>query len=212
MKKGLFFYLQITACCLLLAACEKTPEVFSVNNFTMTDTIGRAAAGVQPLTVPDIDGIWTGMEHTIRIEGSNSVVNGLPTYSIGFIDTVHSRDSGSTWYEVDFVKTGGQPYAEVISPGFKHDEHDFNLVLSTYARINKLTNDTIIVQLLNSGFTEGWLKVKGYKYFVTTEDKRHKEHPVCLTEDLPQLATLLKELYRVPKAFQMADTIVRKQL
>ncbi len=208
MKKGFSIISWLAVLSWLLTACGKTPEVFSINNFTMTDSGGRAAAGVKAMTLPAITGKWTGIEHEIVIEESGRI-NGMYTYSIGMIDTMHSRDSGSTWYEVDFITAGGRPYAEVVSWGLNRDEHDFNLVLSTYAKINKLTSDTIIVEMLNSEFTEGWLKAKGYKYFITAEDKGHKDHPLYLTENLPRLAALLKELYRVPQAFQVADTIVR---
>lgn len=205
MKKLFLFF----ALLLLLAGCKSVPDIFSVNNFTMTDSAGRAAAGVKKMPVPDIAGSWMGMEHAIKIEGTVSTVNGLPIYSLGLIDTTHSRDSGSTWYDVDFILAGGRPYAEVISEGFNRDEHDFNLVLSTYVRLNKLTRDTIITQMMNSAFTEGWMNAKGYKYFVTADQKLQKDHTVYLTEDLPRLGKLLKELYPVTRAFKEADTLVR---
>jgi hypothetical protein len=178
----------------------------------MTDSVGRVAAGVKNMAVPDIAGKWTGMEHAIHIEGSVSTINGVPTYSIGMIDTTHSRDSGATWYDVAFIKASGQPYAEVISWGMNRDEHDFNLVLSAYARLNKLTRDTIILQQMNSSFTQGWLKAKGYHYFITADEKSQKDPTIYLTEDLPRLGKLLKEIYPVTRAFKEADTLVRVRM
>jgi hypothetical protein len=128
------------------------------------------------------------------------------------IDTTHSRDSGATWYDVDFIKAGGAPYAEVVSWGMNRDEHDFNLVLSAYARLNKLTTDTIIIQMMNSSFTEGWLKAKGYHYFITADEKSQKDPSIYLTEDLPRLGKLLKEIYRETRAFKEADTLVRVRM
>jgi hypothetical protein len=207
MKKQFPFF----ALLFLLAGCKSVPEIFSVNNFTMTDSAGRAAAGVKTMPVPDIAGNWMGMEHAIKIEATVSTINGLPTYSLGLIDTTHGRDSGSTSYEVDFIKAGGAPYIEVVSWGMNRDEHDFNLVISTYARLNKLTRDTIIIQMMNSSFTQGWLKARGYKYFITADEKSNKEPAIYLTEDLPRLGKLLKEIYRETRAFKEADTLVRKK-
>ncbi|HQV59710.1 MAG TPA: hypothetical protein PLG08_03000, partial [Chitinophagaceae bacterium] len=68
------------------------------------------------------------------------------------------------------------------------------------------------VQMLNSAYTEKWLKARRYNYFVTEEEKKQKEHFIYLTEDLPQLTAILKELYRVPQVFQSPDTIVRRVL
>lgn len=207
--KKLFSYFTLL---LLLAGCKSVPDVFSVNNFTMTDSAGRVAAGVKKIAVPDIAGNWTGMEHAIHIEGTVSTINGLPIYSIGMIDTTHSRDSGATWYDVAFIKAGSYSYAEVISWGINRDEHDFNLVLSAYARLNKLTRDTIIIQQMNSSFTEGWLKAKGYRYFITADEKSKKDPAIYLTEDLPRLGKLLKEIYRETRAFKEADTLVRVRM
>jgi hypothetical protein len=203
--------MPIAICCLLLAACDRTPEVFSVNNFSMVnkDSI-RARMGVTALPIPEITGHWTGLQHDIDINITNGY-NRLTFYSVALIDTIRSKDSGTAFFDIDFMAVNGLPYIEVLSYGGQWDIHDFRLVLSTYIKINKLTIDTIIMQMLNSKFTEGWLKAKGYKYFVTTEDKGHKDHPIYLTENLPRLATLLKQLYRVPQAFQVADTIVRKK-
>jgi hypothetical protein len=194
----------------LFSACNKAPEVFSVNNFAMTDAKGLATAGIQRMTVPPIEGTWYGMEHKIRVEKSMDETD-LSAFMIGFIDTVQSPDTGSTWYRVDFLKAGGQPYAEVISLARNREEHDFSLVMSTYARVNKLTADTIIIQMMNSAFTEGWLKGKGYQYFVTSDQKDKEHHPVYISEDLPRLSALLKELYKFPRAFKDADTIVKKR-
>jgi len=193
----------------LLTACKSIPDIFSVNNFSMTDSAGRAAAGISQMVVPDITGNWAGMEHKIRIEENNSLLNELPTYKFGLIDTKHSEDSGSTWYTLNFMKAGNNGYSEAIRDGVHRDEHDFALVLSTYVRLNKLTADTIITQVMNSAFTESWLKKRGYKYFITAEEELKKEHTIYLTESLPRLAALLKEIYRMPHAFKEADTLVR---
>jgi hypothetical protein len=207
MKKQFVFYPLLL---LLLVACNKIPKVFSVNNFTMVQDSARAVMGVTALPLPDITGHWTGLEHNIDINLTNGI-NGVTLYAAGLIDTMHSRDSGSTWFDVHFMATGGKPWVEVIDWGGMGDEHDYTLTTSIYLKINKLTADTIIVQMLNNEYTEGWLQKKGYRYFVTAQEKHHTDHTLYLTEDLPRLTLLLKELYRVPKAFMEADTIVRRK-
>jgi len=176
----------------------------------MSDDKALVAMGVRHITVPEIKGNWYGIEHLIRVE---KTIDGsdLPAYRFWIIDTVQSPDTGSFWYTVDFLNIAGQPYAELISVGINRSEHDFSLVTSTYARINKLTEDTIIIRMMNSAFTEGWLKGKGYKYFVTSQDKNNEDHPLYITEDLPRLANLLKDLYKLPQAFKEADTLLRKR-
>jgi hypothetical protein len=66
--------------------------------------------------------------------------------------------------------------------------------------------------MMNSSFTKGWLKTRGYRYFITSDAKKEKDPPVYLTEDLPRLAKLLKELYPVSQAFKEADTLVRVKM
>ena len=208
MKKTWLFSIAVAAISFCQTSCEKSPQVFSVNNFSLIQDTGRARIGVEALAVPTITGRWRGLEHEIIIVPTNEV-NGLALYSVGLIDTVGSIESSTTWLDIDFMSVYGRPFVEVIDWANKSG-HNFNLVLSTYIRINKLTNDTIIVQMQNSSFTQGWLRTKGYRYFETAEEKNNEDHAVYLTEDLPRLAALLKELYQLPQAFQVPDTIVRK--
>ncbi len=209
MKKAMPIITSLLLLCLVLTGCDKAPEVFSVNNFSMLHDSSRARIGVTAILLPNISGYWTGMEHNIDINITNGM-NGLDLYSVTLIDTAASRDSGSTSFDINFMATGGKPYAEVYSWN-SWKAHEFNtLTITTYLKINKLTADTIIVQMMDSHFTKSWLKVKGYRFFTPADEKAGEDHTVYLTENLPRLATLLKELYRFPKAFQMADTIVRR--
>jgi uncharacterized protein YfaT (DUF1175 family) len=66
--------------------------------------------------------------------------------------------------------------------------------------------------MMNSSFTEGWLKAKGYHYFITADEKSQKDPAIYLTEDLPRLGKLLKEIYRETRAFKEADTLVRVRM
>jgi len=169
----------------------------------------RTLMGVKALPVPDITGQWTGMGHTIQINITNGV-NGLTLYSAALTDTMECKDCGTSYFDIDFMTAHGKPYVEVIAWGGMSDQHDYTLSTSTYLKIEKLTTDTIIVQMMKSAFTERWLKSKGFKFFVTYEEKLHKDHRLYLTEDLPELTDLLKKMYSVPQVFNVPDTLVRK--
>lgn len=175
----------------------------------MENDSARAIMGVKALSIPDITGLWTGMGHNIKINITNGI-NGLTLYSVALIDIMDCKFCGTTIFDTDFMTAGGKPYVEVITWG-GGDSHDFTLTISTYLKINKLTKDTIIVQTMNNAFTEGWLKSKGFKFFVPYIEKLDKDRRLYLTEDLPRLANLLNEAYSVPQIFNMADTLVRKQ-
>jgi hypothetical protein len=187
--------------------CSKSPQVLSANNFTMLSDSERAKIGVTKLPIPEVRGTWKGLEHKIEIELTNGI-NELTLFSANLIDTLHSRDSGNIIFDIHFMAIEGSPYMEVIDWGVL-DQHNFNMALTTYLKVNKLTADTIIVQLLNSNVTEGWLKKRGYTFFVKADEKKSQDHTIYLTDDLDRLARLLKELYSEPNAFQLADTIVR---
>jgi hypothetical protein len=118
----------------------------------------------------------------------------------GFIDT--------TAYDLTFISIAGQPFLEVISPGTKISAHDFMLPISTYFKINKLTADTLILQMPESKYTEGYLKAKGYAYFVPSDYNKEDSYPLYITEKPERLGQLLKELSAIPQAFQQADTLV----
>jgi len=209
MKKGWIFNIALVAIILWQTSCENSPQVFSVNNFTMVHSDNRTEIGIQPIAAQGITGHWMGMGHEINITPSNRG-NELTLYSVGLMDTVRSTDCDTTWFDINFMTVSGRPYIEVIDWG-AYGGHSFSLVLSTYVRLNKLSGDTIIIQMQSSEFTQDWLKAKGYKYFETADVQTREDHAIYLTEDLPHLAALLKELYHLPKAFQVADTIVRKR-
>lgn len=209
MKKGWLFNIAVVIICFWQTSCENSPQVFSVNNFSMGHDNDRERIGIKSIDVEGITGHWVGLRHEIAVNLTNGV-NGLTLYSVALMDTAASKDSGTTWFDIDFMTVSGRPYIEVIDRGVKSG-HSFNLVLSTYSRLNKLTRDTIIIQMQNSEFTHNWFKTRGYQYFQTAEEKTREDHAIYLTEDLPRLAAALKELYHIPQAFLVADTLVRKR-
>jgi hypothetical protein len=195
---------------LLMTGCDRSPQVFSVNNFASVLEDCGSVATVAPLPVEEIEGTWIGMEHQIRLSAWS--LNNINMYKAELTDTAISKSNNkdTTAYEVLFITIAGQPFVEVISEGTRNADHDFMIPLSTYFKINKLTADTIIVQMPKSDFTEAYLKANGYSYFVPYECKREEIYPVYVTEDPVRLASLLSGLSRQSKAFQAADTIVRK--
>lgn len=205
MKKYALLYLLL----LLLTACGRRPEVFSVNNFSMISDSERLMVNVKELDIPDIKGEWMGLEHRIEVDTTNSI-NGLHLYSVQLIDTARNKDSGAVGYDIHFMSVAGKPYIELIN--WQHDPHGMHISTSTYLKIKKITADTIIVQMPISYFTEGWLQAKGYNFFVLADEKYEKGHAVYLTEEPERLAILLKELYHVKRAFNSPDTIIRSKV
>lgn len=169
----------------------------------------RLIAGVKQLEIPAIKGEWMGLEHRIQVDITNGV-NGLMLYSVILIDTARNKDSGSVGYDIHFMSVAGKPYIELIH--WQQDPHGMNFSTSTYLKIKKITADTIIVQMPDSYFTEGWLQANGYNFFVLADEKYEKDHAVYLTEEPERLAILLKELYNIKRAFQSPDTIIRSKL
>jgi len=203
-------YVLLLAQLLLLMSCGSRPEVYSLNNFAMIQDSERLIVGVREMDIPAITGEWMGMEHKIQIAVTNSI-NGLQLYSVTLTDTARGKDSGSAYYDIHFMSTSGKPYIELVY--WQHgDPHGMGISNSTFLKINRLTADTIIVQLPNSYFTEGWLQAKGYNFFVPADEKYDKGHNVYLTEEPERLAILLKELYDVERAFQPPDTIIRSKV
>lgn len=203
-------YMLVFAQLLLVTACGKRPEVFSVNNFSMIQDSERLIVGVKEMKIPEIKGEWTGLEHRIQVDITNGI-NGLNLYAVKLIDTARGKDSGAAIYDIHFMTTAGKPYIEMIR--FQDSEpHNMGISTSTYLKIKKITADTIIVQLPSSYFTEGWLQARGYNFFVLADEKYEKGHAVYLTEEPERLAILLKELYHVKRAFQSPDTIIRSKV
>lgn len=91
MKKLILFFSLLS----LLTACDKTPEVFSVNNYTMAQDSARTRMGVKALPVPDITGQWTGMGHTIQLNITTGV-NGLTLFAAALTDTMQCKDCGTS--------------------------------------------------------------------------------------------------------------------
>jgi hypothetical protein len=130
---------------------------------------------------------------------------------VELIDTIQEQGGfrDTTMYDLFFFSIAGKQYIEVVSPGTKISAHDFMLPISTYLKINKLTRDTIIIQMPDGKYTETFLKLKGFKYFIPYESSGGESVPIYLTENPENMAKVLKELYPIPEAFQRADTLIR---
>ena len=125
-------------------------------------------------------------------------------HDAGYTDTTH--------YEMIFISVNGQTYAELVSFGKYESENFFKLPLciSTYAKVNKINSDTIIVQMLNGRAVIPLIEKNKYQYFVPFVSKIDTGFTcVYLTEEPAGLAKILGELYAVPQAYQPPDTIIR---
>lgn len=210
-----FFFL------LLLVGCDRMPQVYSVNYFRSGFENNGSIPGVKRMPVQEIIGVWEGLNHQIKVSScsfSNFLRDTLNTkkgacmYFAELIDKDPDKAGfmDTTAYDLTFIYIAGQPFLEVISPGTKISAHDFMLPISTYLKINKLTPDTLIVQMPESVYTEGFLKAKGYAYFVPADYNKEDSYPLYITETPERLGLLLKELSAIPQAFQKADTLVKK--
>lgn len=194
---------------LLFSACEKAPQVFSLNNFTSVYSAGQDVPLVKLLPSKDLEGTWMGMGHHINIVTVS--LNNVERFIAELIDTSSANTSvkDTTEYYILFISVAGHPFIEIISEGNKNADHDFMLPVSTYLKIDKLTPDTIIVQMPSSNFTSAYLKDNRYNYFIPAEYKTEKEFPVYITEDPYRLAEILNGLCNFSNAFQQPDTLVR---
>jgi hypothetical protein len=211
---GLIFQLFFTA-------CDRTPQVFSVNNFRSGFEVNGKINMVMPMPVKGVTGTWVGMEHQLRF--SPAILSGprnapqkiwkdTSVFILELIDTIPDAcgNRDTTVYDLSFITIAGFPFIEIVSPGTKISAHDFMLPVSTYLKLNKLTKDTIIIQMPEGRFAESFLQSKGFNYFVPFDNLKEDIRPVYITENPERLAQILKALYAVPEAFQRADTLSKK--
>lgn len=199
----LFFFFVV-----IMYGCEKRPDVICLNNFTMIQKSERARIGISDMEVAAIAGQWMGMGHKIQVERSISSINEVTLYGVMLIDTASQKDGGPGYYNIHFMKVAEAPYIEAIYLG-DDDPHGFGMTTSTFLKIERLGKDTVVFRMLDAKFLESWLKKNGYRSFVPTEEKNSEVHTIYLIDDPPRLAQILRQLNRVPKAFQSPDTIIR---
>ncbi len=219
-NKNITVLLLVSIVAFLCSACDKSPQVFSVNNFRTGFEENGKLSPVLPIPVKGLTGIWIGLEHKLKISPSissgfrntgNKPLKDTSFFIVELIDTLQEQDGfrDTTSYDLAFFSIAGQQYIEVVSPGTKIAAHDFMLPISTYLKLNKLTRDTIIIQMPDGIFTEAFLKSNGFTYFIPYENNKDENGPIYLTENPEKLAQVLKALYPIPEAFQRADTLIR---
>ncbi|MBI2729670.1 MAG: hypothetical protein HYX40_02765 [Sphingobacteriales bacterium] len=201
---------------------RKITSGFSVNGFRRLVNDSNSIRGVSLYPVKNIEGVWSGMEHDIRISSDTTIAfyaNGIVSYggSVSFTaelmdpipDTKNAKLDTSV-YRLLFVKIAGQLYIELLSADKTRSWHDFILPAKTYLRINKMTRDTVIVQMLKSDSTAKWLKENSYHYFIPTRYSNTEPFPLYISEDPVKLAEIIKRIDKVPGVYQPSDTILRK--
>jgi len=205
---------------LFFSACDRSPQVFSINNFRSGLEENGKVNTVLPLPVKGLTGIWVGMEHQLRISPSissgfrnkgNKPIKDTIFFIVELIDTIPENGGirDTTSFDLAFISIAGHQYIEVVSPGTKIAAHDFMLPISTYLKLNKLTRDTIIIQMPDGNFTESFLKSKSFAYFIPYDYLKVESGPIYITENPERLTQVLKAIYTIPEAFQRADTLVR---
>ena len=230
--KKLLLILFIPVLLLIFTTCSKYPQVFSVNNFMTELSNSRKVPNVSLLEIKGLQGNWTGLStgrwidtlHRIGINNGSS--NDINTYLVHVnykgaditntsLEDPMGHDAGytdTTHYEMIFISVNGQTYAELVSFG-KHESENFfklPLCLSTYAKVNKISSDTIIVQMPNGRVVIPYIEKNNYQHFIPFVSKIDSSF-ICvyLTEEPTGLAKILGELYTLPHAYQSPDTIVR---
>jgi hypothetical protein len=206
---------------LFFSACDRSPQVFSVNNFRSGFEVNGKVSLVLPKSVKGVTGIWVGMEHQLRFSPAISsgprntpkkTLKDTSFFIVELIDTIPEASGyrDTTAYDLSFITIAGLSYIEIISPGTKIAAHDFMLPVSSYIKLNKLTKDTMIIQMPEGRFAESFLQSNGFNYFVPFDNLKEDIRPVYITENPERLAQILKSLHAIPEAFQQPDTLLKK--
>lgn len=195
---------------ILLSGCEQTPRVYSLENITGRLVERQKVAGVIPEKKPFFSGTWQGLEHEITVCSEDMLPDTL--FKVCLIDTPrNTAGSDTSDFYILFMKINGHSFIEVVNAPTKHSDHDFYVVLSTYYKVSRSTNDTLIVQRLDESFCSAYMQKHGYRFFIPSDQLEEKEPNMYITEKAPRLAALLKEIAVYPGAFMKPDTIVRKK-
>ncbi|ULQ52549.1 hypothetical protein [Flavihumibacter fluvii] len=203
-----------------IIACEKTPQVFSVNNFRMVLQDSTSIPSIRFMRINGIEGNWYWREHRINLihdsiyhsDPSLNSISEYPEFDAFVIDTTSSKVGylDTTRYDVNFITVYGEPFIEVISSNLNATAHDYSIPVSTYLKIKKIAKDTLIFQMPDSKKVAPYLKGKGYNYFIPYGTDKEEKFPMYITEYPDRLARLLKEISQDTKLFQVSDTIVKK--
>lgn len=207
LKYNFRWWYLLTTAMLVLSACEKQPRVFSLNNFATAFANRASIPGVRQLGIKNLHGKWIGMDHEL-------IIDSLPEwqdtgFKIRFIDLIKDdKIIDTTVFYIDFLKVNSHTFIEVINMGTKPADHDFNLPISTYYLLKKMSADTIIAQRMNNVETRTFLEKSSYKYFIP-EDETVENPKIYLAEPLHKMASFLKEISKHPGVFTESDTLVR---
>lgn len=192
---------------LLLTSCEKYPLLLSIHNYQEAGEQQCVVWQVKHLTSPDITGEWSGQKHKLSIynlhfrDTSNINYTLLMNYTFASVD--HTAQ-----YNIRFISIAGNRYIEAAESE-QSNPYSVLPAVSSYLKLNRISADTIIFQVMNGLYAEKWMEKKGYHYTPYTGYRAEKSRPVYLTENLQRQTTLLKALYSIPQAFLPADTITR---
>jgi hypothetical protein len=195
---------------LLLAGCEKYPLLLSLHNYQEAGEKQRVALQVKYLPAPAITGDWQGLKHKLSIfdlsfrDTANKDYTVLLTYTFASVD--HTAQ-----YNIRFLNIAGKRYIEAAE---SETTNPYSVLPAAgcYLKLNRISEDTIIYQVMDGLYAQKWMKAKGYHYIPYTGYRAEKSKPVYLTENLQKQTALLKAIYDIPQAFRPADTITRIRL
>jgi hypothetical protein len=191
----------------LLAGCEKYPLVLSLHNYDTAGEQQRAALQIKNLPIPFITGDWYGLKHKLSIFDLSFRDTGNKEYTVLLTYTFASVDH-TAQYNIRFISIAGNKYIEGAETEITNP-YSVLPAVSSYIKLNRITSDTIIFQVMDGRYAEKWLKTKGYRYTRCPGYRTEASKPVYLTESLQRQTIFLKTLYNIPQAFLPADTITR---
>jgi len=192
---------------LLLTGCERYPLVLSLHNYDTAVERQRAALQVKNLPTPVITGDWYGLKHKLSIFDLSFRDTGNKEYTVLLTYTFASVDH-TAQYNIRFISIAGNKYIEATETEITNP-YSVLPAVSSYIKLNRITSDTIIFQVMDGHYAEKWLKTKGYHYTYCPGYRTEASKPVYLTESLQRQTAFLKAMYSIPQAFLPADTITR---
>lgn len=193
---------------LLLGSCENAPRVFSLESLSSYISNNKDLQTVQFVKAPELKGRWMGLGHEVEVEFFNFLPD--TAFFVKIYDSLkEEKGTDTSRFYIAVLNIYGRKYLEVLSMGSNPGEHDFSPAISTYYKVSRMNNDSIILQRFSSKTAINFMQKNNYKYFVPSDDKGNNNPRVYITESPARLAELIKKFSSVPDVYETADTLIK---
>lgn len=206
----------------LFTSCDKTPSVYSANNFTPLLSDSAAVPGARIAVINGLEGSWRGLEHRIVIT-RNSIMKGnssgeleaqpARTYTIQLEDTLPPGKldlMDTTPGRLVLVQLPQQLWAEFSTERKETYDHEYFLSLCAFIKVQKIAADTIILAMPDAKKVMPWLSLHQFAWFTTDAFLKDADNPpIILTSPVKQLPAVLEGIGKQPALFATPDTLVR---